>query len=194
MCPDYREINKHTIKDQFSIPVFDKLLDELHEAIYFNKLDLLPGYHQIRMKTFRKQHLKFMRVIMIFGYTFWPYQCTFYISRFDEFHFQTYCSSYNHPTKFWLATNFRASLKSFTRWLHTLKFNPRACVSIRIHLTCSFHPSVCMMMSKSFLRPCFGHAPGLRFVCTRCVHYENICHTHAHNQIDYHASIITIDQ
>jgi hypothetical protein len=45
MCPNYRELNKITIKYKLTIPFVEYFLDELHGAIYFTNLDLRSGYH-----------------------------------------------------------------------------------------------------------------------------------------------------
>ncbi|XP_026384082.1 uncharacterized protein LOC113279619 [Papaver somniferum] len=69
MCVDYRALNQATVKDKFPIPVIDELLDELHGSLFFSKLDLRSGYHQIRINQLRKSVLVFFDDILIYSPT-----------------------------------------------------------------------------------------------------------------------------
>ena len=47
MCVDYCGLNKITAKDRYPLPYIEDLLDKLHGARVFTKLDLASGYHQV---------------------------------------------------------------------------------------------------------------------------------------------------
>ena len=49
MCVEYRALNKLTVKNKYSLPRIDDLLDLLQGSKVFPSLALTSGYHQLRV-------------------------------------------------------------------------------------------------------------------------------------------------
>ena len=49
MCIDYRRLNAHTRRDQYSIPKMEDALHDMSGACWFTTLDLKSGFYQIEM-------------------------------------------------------------------------------------------------------------------------------------------------
>ena len=76
LCIDYRELNKVTILNQYSLPWIDDLFDQLQGARVFSKIDLRSGYHQLKIRSedvpmiaFRTRYEHYEFLVMSFGLT-----------------------------------------------------------------------------------------------------------------------------
>ena len=50
LVQDYRKLNQVMIKNKTPLPLIGEVIDKLKEAKYFNKLDLIWGYNNVRIK------------------------------------------------------------------------------------------------------------------------------------------------
>ena len=49
-CINYRQMNRITIKNRYSLPRIDDLFDQLRGVQVYSKIDLRTGYHQLRVR------------------------------------------------------------------------------------------------------------------------------------------------
>jgi hypothetical protein len=50
LCIDYRQLNKATIKIQYSLPRIYDLFDQMKDSMMFSRIELRSGYHQLHIK------------------------------------------------------------------------------------------------------------------------------------------------
>jgi hypothetical protein len=74
LCIYFRQHNKVTINKKYHFPIIDNLFDQLKGERIFSKIDLISGYHQVRIKeeniikkTFRTIYGHYEFTIVPFG-------------------------------------------------------------------------------------------------------------------------------
>jgi hypothetical protein len=74
LCIDFRQLNKVTVKNKYSLSRIDDLFDQLKDAKIFSKIDLRSGYHQVRIKdeyiiknAFRTRYGHYEFTVVSFG-------------------------------------------------------------------------------------------------------------------------------
>lgn len=50
MCINYMQLNQLTVKNKYLLPKVDELFNQLQGGAHFSKIDLKPGYYQLRVK------------------------------------------------------------------------------------------------------------------------------------------------
>jgi hypothetical protein len=76
MCVDYRSLNDVTMKDKCPLPRIEDLFNWMRGARVFSKIELRPGYHQIKIRPsdipktiFSTRYGLYEFTVMLFGLT-----------------------------------------------------------------------------------------------------------------------------
>ena len=70
---DFRQLNKKILPDKFPLPRIDTILDQLGRAKYFSTLDLMSGFHQIKLDKNSKKYTAFSTPTGHYQFTRMPF-------------------------------------------------------------------------------------------------------------------------
>ena len=73
MCTDYRKVNSVTKTDTFPIPQIDDCIDNIGQAKYVTKFDLLKGFWQIPLTNRAKEISAFVTPDGLYQYKVMPF-------------------------------------------------------------------------------------------------------------------------
>ena len=73
LCVDYRPTNKITKKNRYPVPLINSLIDKLHGARYFTRLDGAEAYHGLRIKSGDEWKTAFKCIFGLYEYLVMPF-------------------------------------------------------------------------------------------------------------------------
>ena len=78
VCIDYRNVNKDTVPDKYPMPRIDELVDMVgrQQPTVFSSLDLMRGYHQVKMSEDSKHKTTFTCHLGLYQYRRMPFGLT----------------------------------------------------------------------------------------------------------------------
>ncbi|SOV04618.1 uncharacterized protein UDID_17154 [Ustilago sp. UG-2017a] len=76
LCVDYRGLNRITIHNRYPLPLIDELLDRLHKARFFTRIDLRGAYNLLRIAKGDEWKTAFCTRYGLFQYNVMPFGLT----------------------------------------------------------------------------------------------------------------------
>jgi hypothetical protein len=134
ICVDYREINKSTEKDQFTLPFIDQVLDTLAVKQFFSFLDGFSGYNQIQIAPEDQDKTTFTCPRGTFAYRLFPFGLCNAPSTFKRANLSIFSYLINEGIEVYMddftpyGTNFDQAIRNLEKVLER-------CISTRICLS-----------------------------------------------------------